>query len=287
MNYELHPLCTLFPRMDGEAFATLVADIKANGLNEPITLHDGMILDGGNRYRACVAAGINPIFDEFAGKNPVTFVLSANLHRRHLTASQSAAIVSAAQDWAKAQNVGNPQFGNVTGLQTVADRAALSGASDKTQRNADKVAKADPKLAVKVAHGETTLAKAVEKVTGKKRAPAHSDEPDAQTINKELATAADELRVENETLKAQNDALIASMPENDLRVKVAQLTRLMKHAQHEQGNAMDRAAGYQKREKYAVDMCRQCARAVGVKDASHTDLRDIVKAVKAYVEAHA
>lgn len=45
------------------------------------------------------------------------------------------------QDWAKAQTVGNPQFGNVTGLATVADRMDQSGASDKTQRQADKVAK--------------------------------------------------------------------------------------------------------------------------------------------------
>ena len=46
-------------------------------------------------------------------------------------------------NWAQAQKVGNPQFGNVTGLQTVADRMAASGASDKTQRMADKVAKSD------------------------------------------------------------------------------------------------------------------------------------------------
>jgi len=43
---ELHPLCTLFPRMAGDEFAALCDDIKANGQREPIILHDGMILDG-------------------------------------------------------------------------------------------------------------------------------------------------------------------------------------------------------------------------------------------------
>src|SRR5574343_185426 len=153
---ELHPLCTLFPRVQGAEFDALVADIKTNGLRQPITLHNGMILDGGNRYAACVAAGMEPEFAEFEGENIVAFVLSANLHRRHLSPGQQAAIVASAQDWAKAQTVGKPKSGNATGLATVAERAAQSGASDKTQRMADKVAKADPDLAKKLAHVDSS-----------------------------------------------------------------------------------------------------------------------------------
>jgi hypothetical protein len=77
-----------------------------------------------------------------------------NLHRRHLTQGQQAAGVASAQDWSMAQTVGKPKSGNVTGLTTVAERAAVSGVSEKTQRMADAVAKADPELAKKVAHGE-------------------------------------------------------------------------------------------------------------------------------------
>lgn len=171
MTYELHPLCTLFPRVDGAEFDALVSDIRANGLRQPIVLHGGMILDGGNRYRACQKAGVEPEFIDFDGDNIVSFVLSANLHRRHLSAGQQAAIVASAQDWAKAQTVGNPQFGNVTGLDTVASRQAQSGASDKTQRMADKVAKANPDLAKKVAHGEVSLPKAVQQVEQKAGKP--------------------------------------------------------------------------------------------------------------------
>jgi len=53
-----------------------------------------------------------------------------------------------APDWARAQTVGNPKLKeqkcNVAPLQTVADRAAQSGASDKAQRIANKVARKSP-----------------------------------------------------------------------------------------------------------------------------------------------
>jgi hypothetical protein len=165
---ELHPLCTLFPRMVGDEYAALVADIAAHGLRQPITLFDGMVLDGGNRYRACLDAGVPPRIVEFVGSSPVAFVLSNNLHRRHLSPGQQAAIVASAQEWGLAQTVGKPKSGNLTGLETVANRQAQSGASDKTQRDADKVAKASPELARKVAHGEISLPDAVEQITGKR-----------------------------------------------------------------------------------------------------------------------
>jgi len=169
MTYELHPLCTLFPRLADGEFSALVADIKANGLREPITTHDGMILDGGNRYRACVEAGVEPAFREFDGDNIVSYVLSANLHRRHLSAGQQAAIVASAQDWSKAHTQGRPDKGATLHLSSVGGRAAESGASLRTQKMADKVAKVDPELAKKVAHGEVSLPKAVERITGKAR----------------------------------------------------------------------------------------------------------------------
>jgi hypothetical protein len=168
MTYALHPLCTLFPRMTGAEFASLRDDIATNGMRTPIVLHDGMILDGGNRYQACLEAGVEPTFTEFDGDNLVSFVWSANGARRHMTPGQSAAIVASLQDWAKAQTAGNPTFkaqcGNVAALATVAERAAQSGAGKRTQRMADKVAKSDPELAQQVAHGALSLPQALAQV---------------------------------------------------------------------------------------------------------------------------
>jgi len=202
--------------MSGVDFAALVADIRANGLIDPITLHDGMILDGGNRIRACHEAGIEPHFREFEGGSIVAYVLSMNLRRRHMTPGQQAAIVASAQDWSNAQTVGNPQFGKITGLQTVAGRAAISGTSEKTQRNADKVARADPELAKEVARGEKTLPEAVEMVTGKRpgaKPETEPEEPQYDPHEDELAVAHEtvrELAAENEALKDR--LAVESMP---------------------------------------------------------------------------
>ena len=85
-----HPLADLFPLMEGREFEELVADIKANGLIEDIVLFDGMILDGRNRYRACMAAGVPPTTynaDKWIA-DPAAFVISANIRRRHLNREQ-------------------------------------------------------------------------------------------------------------------------------------------------------------------------------------------------------
>jgi ParB-like chromosome segregation protein Spo0J len=57
-----HPLADNFPLMECKEFEDLVADIKARGLEQQIVTHEGMILDGRNRYRACIAAGVEPSF---------------------------------------------------------------------------------------------------------------------------------------------------------------------------------------------------------------------------------
>lgn len=164
-NYPLHPLCSLFPRMSGYEFECLKLDIKENGQREPIITHDGMILDGGNRYAACIELGIEPSIIKFGGGNVATYVLSANLHRRHLLPGQQAAIVSCVQDWSKSQTKGHSANGSMEPFKdTTASRAKQSGVSKSTQKRADAVAKADPKLAAQVARGEVKLQAAVEQV---------------------------------------------------------------------------------------------------------------------------
>lgn len=81
--------------MQGEEFEALKADIFQHGQRKPIILtDDGQILDGRNRYRACQALGYDPFFERWQGDDPVAYVLSLNLHRRHLTTSQRAAVAA-------------------------------------------------------------------------------------------------------------------------------------------------------------------------------------------------
>lgn len=182
MKYELHPLCTFFPRMTGAEFDALRDDIKENGLKNPIVIHDGMILDGGNRYKACVEAGVDPVFIKYDGADIAAFVLSMNMHRRHLSQGQYAAIVSSMQNWEQSHpSIKLSKDGcNVAPLSTVADRAAKSGASTRTQQMADKVVKADPDLAKKVAHGEMSLLKAIKQITPQQNKLQNSQEEDQE-----------------------------------------------------------------------------------------------------------
>ena len=106
-------------------------------------------------------------------------MLSANLHRRHLSPGQQAAIVASAQDCAKAQTRGGTganqhvqSKSRAPDLSSIEQRATTAGVSRTTQQQADVVAKASPEIAVKVGHGEVTLPDAVAQVTGKPTSPA-------------------------------------------------------------------------------------------------------------------
>lgn len=90
---EFHEVANIFPLMQGQEYQQLVQDIKENGLREPIWLHQNKIIDGRNRYKACIDAGIIPEFVEWDGQGSlVAFVVSLNLHRRHLDESQRALV---------------------------------------------------------------------------------------------------------------------------------------------------------------------------------------------------
>ncbi len=87
-----HPAADIFPMLADEDLQSLAADIRSYGLLLPIILHDGLILDGRNRYAACGLAEVEPSFKPFEGTDPIAFVVSSNLKRRHLTPSQLAMV---------------------------------------------------------------------------------------------------------------------------------------------------------------------------------------------------
>lgn len=90
---EYHDVSMIFPMMGEEEFQTLKEDIKTNGLLEPIWIDaDGKIIDGRNRHKACIETNTPMKFKVWNnGQSLVSFVVSLNLKRRHLSASQRAA----------------------------------------------------------------------------------------------------------------------------------------------------------------------------------------------------
>ena len=85
---QIHPVAEIFPRILGEDFLALKADIKKNGLIEAIWTYQGAIIEGRNRYYACTDIGVEPRFREYTGDDPLGFSISLNLTRRHLTDGQ-------------------------------------------------------------------------------------------------------------------------------------------------------------------------------------------------------
>lgn len=154
---EFHPLANIFPLIDGDDFAALAADIRAHGLREKIKLYDGMILDGRNRYRACLEAGADPVFELFDGADPVAYVISLNLRRRQLDESQRAMV---------AARLANMRQGARTDLQpsanlpevSQAQAAQLTNVSERSVRSARKVIEGgDENLAAFVDQGKVAV----------------------------------------------------------------------------------------------------------------------------------
>jgi len=196
-----HPAADAFPMMDDVRLDELKADIAANGQREPITLCDGMILDGRNRYRACVELGIEPETREYSG-DPWAFAWSLNGARRDLEATVRALIFKRCEDgsakWAKRlakiAEEGNRKKSEAVKSQPrdasgrvekrpVVDhrdppsakkhvareaRAAEAKVSPATMARADQIAKR-PDLEKKVVAGEMKPAEALREIRSSKR----------------------------------------------------------------------------------------------------------------------
>ncbi|RZI75184.1 MAG: S-adenosylmethionine-binding protein [Pseudomonas sp.] len=268
MTTELHPLCTLFPRLDGADFDALCADIQANGQREPIVLIDGLVLDGGNRLRACLEVGVEPKFRNFDGDSIVAFVLSANLHRRHLTPGQQAAIVASAQDWANAQPASRPrQECNVAPLSKVADRVAQSGASTRTQKMADKVSRADPELGRQVARGEISLPQALAKVSTPKTTATQEGHIANRKSDEQLDEDGDfDPLAELQLANAENTKLRTLLEADDLGAEALRWVRAYEVAQRRNDEHLSTLASRDKQIAFLARQLERCGKAVGEHD---------------------
>ena len=157
LTYPFHPLANVFPLLEGCEFSVLVKDIRTHGLNEPIVLLDGLVLDGRNRMRACVAAGVPYRTVSFDGPDPVAFVISANLRRRHLNTSQRSMVAAELANMRQRARTdlapnGAMSQGNAAKLLNVGRRSV--------QRALALRESADPAIIKKVMSGKMTVAAA-------------------------------------------------------------------------------------------------------------------------------
>ncbi len=177
-DIKFHPVASIFPMMDTVEFEGLKADIEKHGQLEPIWTHDGKIIDGRNRFLACKEVGVEPKIREWKpvnGAGLVDFVISLNLQRRHLTASQKALVAldslpfyeeQAHKRKVSALKIGNdaPDVAFMPEQEMGRSRdivASVFGVSGRYVGYAKKINATDPDLAQEIRDGKKTITEAL------------------------------------------------------------------------------------------------------------------------------
>jgi ParB-like chromosome segregation protein Spo0J len=157
-EYEFHEVAEMFPMLPDDELQELADDIARNGMYHPIRLYEGKILDGRNRYRAAQMAGVEPTFEDWEGDNPVEYVLSENLYRRHLTVGQRAmALVDAGVLVRKRDDKGRFLPRGANSERTDEELARNVDISPKSVQLARRLRESAPDLAEKVRAAEVDL----------------------------------------------------------------------------------------------------------------------------------
>ena len=192
---QFHEYANIFPMLGEEELEDLRADIEKNGLAEPVVLYEGKILDGRNRATACLMLGITPETVEYTGDDPVAYVVSKNLKRRHLTTSQRAMI---AEKVATMPRGGDRKSENIKGqncpLISQEDAAKQLNISETSLKQARKVrSDAIPEVADAVESGKLPVSVAA---TLADAAPEQQREVIAKDDKKAILAAAKEIQAE-------------------------------------------------------------------------------------------
>ncbi|MGB3044169.1 MAG: MT-A70 family methyltransferase [Xanthobacteraceae bacterium] len=188
-----HPLAELFPLIEGNDFGALVEDIRQHGVIDRIELLDGQILDGRNRYNALVhlvesgevlgegwshrageplaAECLEPDnqwfrkFNRHVDGDPLPWVLSKNLKRRHLDESQRAMVAARIAN----MGVGRPKaefepapahIPPIGGISAKATAAMLNVGSRSVERARTVLKEGAPELQHAVEQGKVAVSTA-------------------------------------------------------------------------------------------------------------------------------
>ena len=123
-----------------------------------------MILDGRNRYRACIGAKVVMRFEELAdGADPVRFVIDHNLRRRHLTDDQRRMVAARLANMGRGQPSVNAANGGIKREEAAkllaVDAAGVERAKVVLARGADELQRAvdERRLTVRTAADIATL----------------------------------------------------------------------------------------------------------------------------------
>lgn len=158
-KYESHEIADCWPMIEPEKFAELCDDIAENGLLNSIVLYEGKILDGRNRYKACVEVGVEPAFTEYDGDDPAGHAISLNNMRRDLNPSQRAMVAEKLANLSNGGDRVSEQSADLhSGGVSLSDAAEQMGVSRRLTAKARRVKSgADEGIASMVEDGDLSL----------------------------------------------------------------------------------------------------------------------------------
>jgi 16S rRNA G966 N2-methylase RsmD len=188
---KVHPVAELFPMMSDDELQELANDIKENGLQHPIVVKDGVLLDGRNRFAACKMVGIGAEQEDYKGDSPVAFIVASNLKRRHLNPSQKAtigveiepALADELESIRRAKisaSRSGETMANLPPSQKARDQAAkVVGVSGRMVQDAKALKRDAPELFEEVKKGKVTVHEAKKKIKANETAKARKVISDA------------------------------------------------------------------------------------------------------------
>jgi hypothetical protein len=194
VKYELHEACAAWPEMSPTELQVLAADIKANGLHEPVAFTPaGLLLEGRHRALACEMAGVELKTFVYDG-DPWLYSISKNARRRHMTTDQIALTVAKLAT----RTVGNPNFAipSNEGIGMSAAEAADAAGVPKTAIESAKTVIKDGTLEeiAAVRAGKAKLRKTADTVRARaqdKKSPVQSADPIDDVLREVIAKCAD------------------------------------------------------------------------------------------------
>jgi N6-adenosine-specific RNA methylase IME4 len=185
---EFHELANVFPILPDNEIERLAADIEANGQRHAITLYQGKILDGRNRYKACELIGVEPRYTEYTGDDPIAYIISENIARRHLDESQRAACAAILANIVNGGDRKSNQFANLqTEKVTQPEAAILLNVSPRLVASAVKIKNERPDLFTSVQSGDMTINYAEREIKESKREQRRDDNRSKVNIAKPLS----------------------------------------------------------------------------------------------------
>jgi len=260
-----HPLSAAFPAMQAQDFEALKDSIGTIGVQNPVTVYEGMVIDGWHRYTAANSCGVVCPTVELGDVDPKDFVIAQNKARRHVSQAQLAMAVTAVHAW---KPTGNPKFSQSHTECAIgksnAELAEIAGVHKNTISQAKAVqSKGTAAVQEAVKRGDIGLPKAAkiaqlpkeeQAAAIKKPAPKKEVEeieyfgPSQAEIDSAMAEAKADLETLHKLLEA-DDKLAALVAENEkIRAELA-VVKLSRDGYMNQCNELIRRVKTLKRQK--------------------------------------